>query len=158
MKLDVAIIGAGHNGLIAATYLARAGLKVQIFERRDFPGGATLNEELWPGYTFSTCAHLMHAFPAKLVKELGLIERGLVVDRRDEVIYLNRDGTYHTYLDQNCPNHLTSKAKLTAEEQAALARYDAFKLQLIGLVRPYLLTLPPTAEELRQRAAGTPAA
>ena len=40
MKLDVAIIGAGHNGLIAATYLARAGLKVQIFERRDFPGGA----------------------------------------------------------------------------------------------------------------------
>ena len=47
--LDVAVIGAGHNGLVAAAYLARAGLSVTCFERRDIAGGACVTEELWPG-------------------------------------------------------------------------------------------------------------
>ena len=86
MNIDVAIIGSGHNALVAATYLARAGLDVHLFERRDTIGGATLNEELWPGYTFSTGAHLLHALPAQLVRELGLAAHGLSMVPRDEVI------------------------------------------------------------------------
>jgi len=157
MKIDVAIIGAGHNGLVAATYLARAGLNVHIYEREDRIGGATRNEELWPGYTFSTCAHLLHGFPARLIKDLGLWERGLEVVPRDEVIFLKRDGTYHTNLDFDLPNHLTSRAKLTVDEQQGWDRYVAFKQELTTLVRPYLMKLPPTMEELKVRAAGTPA-
>lgn len=157
MKIDVAIIGAGHNGLVAATYLARAGLNVHLFEREDKIGGATRSEELWPGYTLSTCAHLLHGFPARLVNELGLRQRGLEVVPRDEVIFLKRDGTYHTNLDFDYPNHLTSAAKLTAEEREAWERYTAFKQELVTLVRPYLMTLPPTMDELTAKAAGTPA-
>lgn len=157
MTIDVAIIGAGHNALVAATYLARAGLNVHIFERRPTIGGATLNEELWPGYTLSTGAHLLHAFPAQLVRELGLAEKGLTAFPRDEVIYLRRDGTYHSHLDFDLPNHATARAKLTPDELAALNRYDEFKKQFVGLVRNYLLTVPPTMDELRRAAAGTPA-
>ena len=58
MDTDVIIVGAGHNGLVAAAYLARAGLRVDLFERRVFYGGAAITEELWPGFRFSTCAHM----------------------------------------------------------------------------------------------------
>ena len=158
MKIDVAIIGAGHNGLVAATYLARAGLNVHIYEREDRIGGATSNEALWPGYTFSTCAHLLHGFPASIIKDLGLWERGLEVVPRDEVIFLKRDGTYHSNLDFNFPNNITSRSKLTTEELDGWDRYVAFKQSLTTLVRPYLMKLPPTLDELKVRAAGTPAA
>lgn len=158
MKIDVAIIGAGHNALVAATYLARAGLHVEIFERRATLGGATLNEELWPGYTFSTGAHLLHAMPAQIVRELGLKAQGLVTVPRDEVIFLRRDGTYHTNLDFDLPNHLTARAKLSAAERDGLQRYEAFKQSLVGLVRPWLLRTPPGPAELERAAAGTPAA
>ncbi len=157
MKIDVAIIGSGHNGLVAATYLARAGLNVHIYEREDKIGGATRNEELWPGYTFSTCAHLLHGFPARIIKDLGLWERGLEVVHRDEVIFLNRDGTYHSNLDFDYPNNLTSRAKLTDVEIKSWDSYVAFKQSLTTLVRPDLMKLPPTMEELKARAAGTPA-
>lgn len=157
MNIDVAIIGAGHNALVAATYLARAGLNVHIFERRPTIGGATLNEELWPGYTFSTGAHLLHAFPAQLVRELGLAEKGLTTFPRDEVIFLQRDGSYHSHLDFDLPNHATARANLTRDERDGLARYDEFKKHFVGLVRNYLLTVPPTIDELRRAAAGTPA-
>lgn len=158
MKIDVAIIGAGHNALVAATCLARAGLHVEIFERRATPGGATLNEELWPGYTFSTGAHLLHAMPAQLVRELGLTAHGLVMVPRDDVVFLRRDGTYHSNLDFDRPNHLTARAKLSAVERDGLQRYEAFKQSLIGLVRPWLLQPPPGPAELERAAAGTPAA
>ena len=56
--LDVAIVGAGHNGLVAAAFLARAGLSVTAFERRDVAGGACVTEELWPGVRASPGAYL----------------------------------------------------------------------------------------------------
>ena len=60
--IDVAVVGGGHNGLVAATYLARAGLTVHVFERRSFTGGAAITEELWPGFKFSTCAHMFTVY------------------------------------------------------------------------------------------------
>ena len=157
-KIDVAIIGAGHNGLVAATYLARAGLSVRVYERRAGFGGATLQEELWPGYIFSTGAHLLHGVPAVIVRDLQLKERGLQLVPRDEAVYLHADGTYHANINVDRPNNRVARSKLTPAELAGLARYNAFKNALVGLVRPYLLRTPPTLAELQQRAAGTPAA
>ena len=74
--LDAAVVGGGHNGLTAAWYLARAGLRVGIFERRPFVGGAAITEELWPGYRFSTCAHMVHALDRGIQADLRLAERG----------------------------------------------------------------------------------
>ncbi|MEY3774759.1 MAG: hypothetical protein RLZZ129_1539 [Verrucomicrobiota bacterium] len=157
MKIDVAIIGAGHNGLVAATYLARAGLAVHVFERRAGFGGAALSEELWPGYIFSTGAHLLHAVPAKIARDFSLLERGLQLVPREETMYLHPDGTYHGNIAIDLPNNLVARSKLNAAELAGLERYTAFKRTLHALVRPYLLRPPPTLAELQAKAAGTPA-
>lgn len=155
---DIAIIGAGHNGLVAAAYLARAGLAVHVYERRAGLGGATLSEELWPGHVFSTGAHLLHAVPAALARDLRLRERGLRLVPRDEACYLHADGTYHANPALDRPNNRLARSRLTPAERLGLDRYEQFKADLLGLVRPYLLRPPPTLAELRQRAAGTPAA
>ena len=157
MSTDVAIIGAGHNGLVAATYLARAGLKVDVFERRAGFGGAALSETLWPGYTFSTGAHLLHAVPAKIARDLKLFERGLRLVPRDAPLYLRPDGTYSADGRIELANNRVARSTLTADERSGLDRYTEFKRTLLGLVRPYLLRTPPTLDELRADAAGTPA-
>jgi phytoene dehydrogenase-like protein len=69
---DVAVVGAGHNGLAAAAYLARAGLEVLVVEERDRVGGAASTEELVPGFRFSTCAYALHLLHERVVDELAL--------------------------------------------------------------------------------------
>ena len=71
-KLDTAIIGAGHNGLVCAAYLARAGLSVEVFERRDLVGGACVTEELWPGVRASPGAYTLSLLQRRIVEDLGL--------------------------------------------------------------------------------------
>src|SRR4051795_9243326 len=70
--LDVAVIGAGHNGLVCAAYLARAGLAVECFERRELPGGACVTEELWPGVRASPGAYTLSLLRAEIVRDLSL--------------------------------------------------------------------------------------
>ncbi len=69
-KTRVAIVGAGHNGLVAAGYLGRAGLDVQVLERRDVVGGAAVTEEWFPGYKISTCSYVCHILQQKVIEEL----------------------------------------------------------------------------------------
>ena len=70
--LDVAVIGAGHNGLVAAAYLARAGLDVECFERRDIVGGACVTEELWPGVRASPGAYTLSLLRPEIMRDLDL--------------------------------------------------------------------------------------
>src|SRR5215212_11054976 len=70
--IDAAVIGAGHNGLVCAAYLARAGLSVEVFERRDVPGGACVTEELWPGVQASPGAYTLSLLRPQIVRDLGL--------------------------------------------------------------------------------------
>ncbi|OGG43924.1 MAG: hypothetical protein A3F84_18870 [Candidatus Handelsmanbacteria bacterium RIFCSPLOWO2_12_FULL_64_10] len=158
MDTDVIIVGAGHNGLVAAAYLARAGLRVDLFERRPFAGGAAITEELWPGFRFSTCAHMTHAIHPKIIRDLRLYGRGLAMCTREAGIRLCPDGTYYGPGDHASPRNLSAEGRLTAEEQAGVRRYGEFKRALIDLFAPYRLGPPPTLEEVRAKAAGTPAA
>ena len=77
--LDACIVGAGHNGLVAAAYLARAGLEVEVLERRDLPGGACVTEELWPGVRASPGAYTLSLLRPRIVRELDLAGHGLEV-------------------------------------------------------------------------------
>ena len=73
---DVVVVGAGHNGLTAAAYMAREGLSVLVLERRDRVGGACTIEEPWPGYRVSPCAYVVGLLHEKVIADLGLRKRG----------------------------------------------------------------------------------
>src|SRR3954453_17604451 len=77
--IDVRAVGAGHNGLVCAAYLARAGLSVEVFERRDIVGGACVTEELWPGGRASPGAYTLSLLRARIIEELDLGRPGLAV-------------------------------------------------------------------------------
>jgi phytoene dehydrogenase-like protein len=78
-QLDAAIIGAGHNGLVASAYLARAGFSVECFERRELAGGACVTEELWPGVRASPGAYSLSLLRTEIVRDLELVRHGLEV-------------------------------------------------------------------------------
>jgi phytoene dehydrogenase-like protein len=71
------VVGGGHNGLVCAAYLARAGFAVTLLESRPLLGGACVTEELWPGYRVSRAAYVLSLFRPAIVEELGLRQRGL---------------------------------------------------------------------------------
>src|ERR1700760_4044151 len=73
-QYDVVILGAGHNGLVAATYLARAGLSVLLLEKNDYIGGATTSQQIFPDYDarLSRYSYLVSLFPEKIIRDLGL--------------------------------------------------------------------------------------
>src|ERR1700726_3291401 len=82
-KYDAVIVGGGHNGLVTAAYLARAGRKVLVLERRELVGGCAVTEEIWPGYRVSTGAYLTSMLKERIIRELDLPRFGYKVDARD---------------------------------------------------------------------------
>ncbi len=94
-KYDTIVIGAGHNGLIAAAYLAKAGKSVAVLERRDIIGGATVTEEHFPGYSLSTCSYVCSLLLSEVVQELELVRHGYDVRPFDPQIFAPQlDGRY----------------------------------------------------------------
>src|SRR4051812_14958137 len=85
--LDAVVIGAGHNGLVAAAYLARAGLSVDVFERREIVGGACVTEELWPGVRASPGAYTLSLLRAQIISDLDLASHGLVVKPHEPYLF-----------------------------------------------------------------------
>src|SRR5512134_3008620 len=80
--IDVAVIGAGHNGLTCACYLAAAGLKVRVVERRGVVGGAAVTEEFHPGFRNSTASYTVSLLNPKVIRDLRLAEHGLRIVER----------------------------------------------------------------------------
>ena len=78
-RYDCIIVGGGHNGLVAAAYLARGGRKVLVLERRELVGGCAVTEEIWPGYRVSTAAYLTSLLQERIVRELELPRFGYLL-------------------------------------------------------------------------------
>jgi phytoene dehydrogenase-like protein len=150
---DAVVIGAGHNGLVAAFYLARAGLDVRVCEARGFVGGGAATEALGDGALFSTCAHMLHAFHPRFVRDMRLHERGLEMLPRRGVWKLTGDGSYWGPGDDDDPRNLTRT--ITSREQREEEAYGAFVSTLRCLFVDHRLSPPPDVGAMRSRLAGT---
>src|SRR5215211_8452699 len=75
---DAIVVGGGHNGLTNGAYLAKAGLRVLILERRHLVGGAAITEELWPGFSFTTFSYALSLLRPDIIHDLNLVEHGFL--------------------------------------------------------------------------------
>ena len=142
--LDVAIIGAGHNGLVAAAYLAGAGLSVTLFERRAMVGGAAVTEEFAPGFRNSTASYTVSLLHPKVIRELRLAEHGLTIVPRPMQNFLPLpDGDWLCAPAQ--PDALAAQvARHSARDAARLPDWQAFLAEAAELLRALMLQTPPT--------------
>jgi phytoene dehydrogenase-like protein len=93
-KYDAIVVGAGHNGLTCAAYLAKAGRKVLVLERRHVLGGAAVSEQIFPGYTFSACSYVVSLLRPKIIRDLELTKHGLHILPLETTFNPFLDGTY----------------------------------------------------------------
>jgi phytoene dehydrogenase-like protein len=148
---DVIIVGAGHNGLVAANYLADAGLRVTVLERRGVVGGATVTEELIPGFRSSSCAYVVGLLHPRIIRELALRDHGLDL-YQSEVgdVNLLEDGR-HLILWNDTGATLRGLEALHPRESERFVRLGLRLQRFAQLIEPWTLTAPPSAEELRAR-------
>jgi phytoene dehydrogenase-like protein len=138
---DVVIIGGGHNGLVCAAYLASAGLKVTVLERRDVVGGAAVTEEFHPGFRNSVAAYTVSLLNPKIIRDLDLPRHGLRVVERGLSNFLPLDDT--RYLKIGGGRTEQEVAKYSARDAARLAEYGE-RLDLIAdVLRDLVLETPP---------------
>src|SRR5436190_532623 len=122
---DVIVIGAGHNGLVTAAYLARAGRRVLVLERRSMVGGACVTEAVWPGYRVSTAAYVSSLLRPEVIRDLELARHGFALLPRDPSSFTPfPDGRY---LLLGPDRELTRRevAKFSERDAAALPPYEA---------------------------------
>lgn len=142
-KYDVLIIGAGHNGLVCACYLAAAGLKVRIVERRTVVGGAAVTEEFFPGFRNSTASYTVSLLQPQVIRDLELAERGLRVVERPFANFLPLpDGRYLKFGGDPAATQ-AEVAKFSARDAAALPAYFARLERVAAKVKRWLTRAPP---------------
>ena len=142
MRFDVAVVGGGHNALVAAAYFARAGLATVLLERRSLLGGACVTEELWPGFRISRAAYVAGLLRPRVVRELGLERRGLRLLPRDPSSYTPLPGGGGLLLG---PDREKTRASIRAFSRADAERYPAYEAFLEGIAR----TLEPLLDTPR---------
>jgi phytoene dehydrogenase-like protein len=137
---DALIIGGGHNGLVCAAYLARAGLKVTVLERRHIVGGAAVTEEFHPGFRNSVASYTVSLLQAKIIRELDLAQHGLrIVERELNNFLPTADGRY---LAVGAGNTTAEVAKFSARDAQGLGDYNTELDALAGLLRELVLETP----------------
>lgn len=145
---DAIIIGAGHNGLVAAAYLAKAGLRTAVFEARHVVGGAAVTEELWPGFKISRCSYVNSLFRPEIVRDLELKSRGFEMLPRDPSSFTPfPDGRYLLLGPDKSLVH-REIAKFSAKDAEVYPKYEAFLEEIAGVLEPLMSMVPPNPARL----------
>src|SRR5918999_172016 len=149
-RYDAVVVGAGHNGLVCAAYLARAGRRVLVLERRHVVGGASVTEEVFPGFKFSVCSYVVSLLRPEIIRELDLATHGLEI--------LPLDGTFTPLADDylwRVNDHGRTMRELrrwSAADAEAYEEYGNLMVDMARFIKPILSIVPPNPSKssLRQ--------
>ena len=153
MTYDALIIGAGHNGLVTASYLARAGMSVCVVEKNDWIGGAAVSRELFPGFTYSNCSYVASLLRPEIMRDLELPRHGLQVLPYEGGAVFMQNGDYlgmHRDHDANRREF----ARHSPRDAESYDRYARDVLRFCRFIRPMLLRTPPDPASFRPRDIG----
>ncbi len=140
---DTIVVGAGHNGLVTAAYLARAGQRVLVLERRELVGGCCVTEELWPGFKVSTAAYVNSLLRPEIIRDLDLKRHGFeMLPRNPSSFTPFPDGRY-LLLGPDAGLNRREIAKFSDRDAEALPRYEAMLERVADFIEPLLVQTPP---------------
>jgi phytoene dehydrogenase-like protein len=153
LRYHAIVIGGGHNGLTAAAYLAHAGRKVLVLERRHVVGGAAVTEEVFPGFRFSVCSYVVSLLRPEIIRELDLPRHGLEILPLDGTFTPMPDGDYLWRVNDHgkTRREIARHSKLDAE---AYDEYGKAMVEMARFVKPILNMTPPDPLSLNPRDLG----
>jgi phytoene dehydrogenase-like protein len=148
---DTIVIGAGHNGLVTAAYLARARQRVLVLERRDLVGGTCVTEEPWPGFRVSTAAYVNSLLRPEIIRELQLKRHGFeMLPRNPSSFTPFPDGRY-LLLGPDAASNRREVSKFSARDAENLPRYEKMLERVADFIEPTLAMTPPDPWSWRPR-------
>jgi phytoene dehydrogenase-like protein len=153
-QLDAIVIGAGHNGLVAAGYLARAGKKVLVLEQRDRVGGACTLEEPFPGFTMSPCAYVMSLLRPEIIRDLELHRYGFDAYVKDPQMFVPFQDGNHLFFRPSTEKTVEDIRRFSRHDAEAYPRFLAFFERASEILNPILLEEPPSVADLAARFRG----
>ena len=147
---DAIVVGAGHNGLVAACYLARAGLDVLVLERNPYVGGAAVSRQLYGDFTYSNCSYVCSLLRTEIIRSLELPKYGLQIIPYDGGCTLMRDGGHLALYD----NHDALRREISRHSKRDGEAYDRYVRDMLRhcrFIKPLLLREPPDPTSFKPR-------